>query len=208
MSDTFVKILRLNEDMPDRRQVNAERTRDDLVRAAFELFGTRGFRDVSIDDICRDVGLSRGGFYHHFANKEDCFEAVWTHLQLEWATQSAASYLKHEHLDAGDQARAGLIELFEFWAEPKRRRINLLDAAIALGWERIRELTGEHGTKAVADMLAGLGKRNDRLFAQLVSAAIGEAVFHVGDPEHHDDAPATAEAVITMIEGLPANEPE
>ena len=52
-------------------------TRARIVASARVLFNRRGFDQVSIDDIMREVGLTRGGFYNHFSSKEDLYaEAV------------------------------------------------------------------------------------------------------------------------------------
>ena len=41
------------------------------------MFNRHGFEAVSIDQIMANAGLTRGGFYHHFANKEELYsEAI------------------------------------------------------------------------------------------------------------------------------------
>lgn len=52
-------------------------TRQRILESARRLFNGRGFADVSIDDIMDDAGLTRGGFYRHFADKAELYaEAV------------------------------------------------------------------------------------------------------------------------------------
>lgn len=46
------------------------RTRARIVARARVLFNRRGFDEVSIDDIMKESGLTRGGFYNHFASKQ------------------------------------------------------------------------------------------------------------------------------------------
>ncbi|WP_437670142.1 TetR/AcrR family transcriptional regulator [Sorangium sp. So ce131] len=53
------------------------RTRARIVESARLLFNRHGFERVSIDDIMKRAGLTRGGFYNHFASKEELYaEAV------------------------------------------------------------------------------------------------------------------------------------
>ncbi|HVU03126.1 MAG TPA: TetR/AcrR family transcriptional regulator [Polyangiaceae bacterium] len=53
------------------------KTRARIVQHARVLFNKRGFDQVSIDDVMKAAGLTRGGFYHHFASKDDLYaEAV------------------------------------------------------------------------------------------------------------------------------------
>ncbi len=54
-----------------------ERVRARIVDAARRLFNREGFEQVSIDRIMAAAGLTRGGFYHHFKNKDALYaEAV------------------------------------------------------------------------------------------------------------------------------------
>lgn len=57
------------------------RTRKRIVEQARILFNRHGFSEVSIDTIMAEAGLTRGGFYNHFRNKEDLYaEAVASFL--------------------------------------------------------------------------------------------------------------------------------
>ena len=55
-------------------------TRQRLVDAATRRFYRDGFRNVGIDQVLADVGISKTAFYKHFASKEDLMlEALVTH---------------------------------------------------------------------------------------------------------------------------------
>lgn len=57
------------------------RTRERIIEAARAMFNRRGFDAVSIEDIMSHAGLTRGGFYNHFASKTDLFiEAVVSYI--------------------------------------------------------------------------------------------------------------------------------
>lgn len=51
-------------------------TRQRLVEAAVRRFYRDGFRNVGIDQILADVGISKTAFYKHFESKEDLMLAV------------------------------------------------------------------------------------------------------------------------------------
>lgn len=53
-----------------------ERTRARIVEAARRLFNRHGFEQVSIDRIMAEAGLTRGGFYYHFASKDELYAAA------------------------------------------------------------------------------------------------------------------------------------
>lgn len=50
--------------------------------AAEELFGLRGFANVSVDEITARAGVAKGTFYNHFADKAD----MANHIALEIRT--------------------------------------------------------------------------------------------------------------------------
>lgn len=95
-----------------------KQTRDRIVQCARELFNHRGFSEVSIDDVMRHAGSTRGGFYNHFRNKEDLFiEAIavyaetnptdrWEEVSIDFgaspgevASQVIDAYLSEAHLN-------------------------------------------------------------------------------------------------------------
>jgi AcrR family transcriptional regulator len=51
-------------------------TRDRLVDAAAKRFYRDGFRNVGIDQILADVGISKTAFYKHFESKDELMLAV------------------------------------------------------------------------------------------------------------------------------------
>ncbi len=66
--------------MPHSPQHKAQ-VRDRIVEQARILFNREGFAEVSIDQIMAEVGLTRGGFYNHFRNKDELYaEAVASFL--------------------------------------------------------------------------------------------------------------------------------
>ncbi len=52
------------------------RTREKIVESARRLFNRLGFERVSIDEIMAEAGLTRGGFYNHFAGKDELYAAA------------------------------------------------------------------------------------------------------------------------------------
>lgn len=94
-----------------------QKTRANIVEAARILFNRHGFRDVTIDMVMEEAGLTRGGFYNHFESKETLYtEAVASFLMgrgAQWradagvdpmnpspdiAQQMIQAYLSAEHL--------------------------------------------------------------------------------------------------------------
>jgi len=156
-----------------------QETRERIVEAARILFNRSGFEGITIDMVMEAAGLTRGGFYNHFDNKESLYaEAVSSFLMgrgAEWreeagvdpsdpstegARRMVASYLSSEHLGdldgqcpmialPSDVARAG--------AEVQASYAELLSAMVGLFENSLRS----NGTSLA------LSKRKARALAAL-----------------------------------------
>ena len=51
-------------------------TREKIIQAALQLFSERGFYGASMDQIGREVGLTKQALIHHFGSKEKLYGAV------------------------------------------------------------------------------------------------------------------------------------
>jgi len=47
-----------------------------IIKTAGEMFFRLGIRSVSIDDICREIGMSKKTFYVYFASKDELIEQM------------------------------------------------------------------------------------------------------------------------------------
>jgi AcrR family transcriptional regulator len=54
----------------------SQRSREQILEAALELFSHCGYRATSIRDIAAKAGVSTGNVYHHFADKETIFRTL------------------------------------------------------------------------------------------------------------------------------------
>jgi AcrR family transcriptional regulator len=57
-------------------EVKFNEKRMEILAAARQCFGRKGFRGASISDICTAAGISPGHLYHYFAGKEAIVEAL------------------------------------------------------------------------------------------------------------------------------------
>lgn len=62
--------------MADDRLPRGERTRSDILDAAYRLFLERGFHGTSMRRIANEAHVALGGIYNHFSGKEEIFLAV------------------------------------------------------------------------------------------------------------------------------------
>jgi TetR/AcrR family transcriptional regulator, transcriptional repressor for nem operon len=62
--------------------------RDKLLEAGVKLVRTHGFAATSVDDLCRAAGVTKGGFFHHFATKD----ALGVALAQYWSASTSGFF--------------------------------------------------------------------------------------------------------------------
>ncbi|RKI38875.1 TetR/AcrR family transcriptional regulator [bacterium D16-51] len=53
--------------------LRGDKTKQDIREKAYQLFAEKGFKNVTMKDICELTGLSRGGLYRHYESTEQIF---------------------------------------------------------------------------------------------------------------------------------------
>ncbi|QIG49003.1 TetR/AcrR family transcriptional regulator [Nordella sp. HKS 07] len=65
---------------------SAERTRRQILDAAYELFYRKGFSRVGVDEVAAFAGLTKRTFYYHFTSKDELLGSVLAlHSELSLA---------------------------------------------------------------------------------------------------------------------------
>ena len=88
-----------------------------IIKTAGELFFRLGIRSVSIDDICREMGMSKKTFYVYFASKDELIEQMLLAniayiagkmqelLDLRDFRQLVKKFIKHQEAEKNDVRR-------------------------------------------------------------------------------------------------------
>lgn len=74
----------------------SEDLRENIITIASDKMNQLGIRSVSIDDICRDMGISKKTFYVYFATKDDLVDAV-LHRQEQEIERNTTKELEREN---------------------------------------------------------------------------------------------------------------
>jgi TetR/AcrR family transcriptional regulator, transcriptional repressor for nem operon len=81
--------------------------REKLLASALKLIRTKGYGATAVDDLCRDAGVTKGAFFHHFKSKEHAaIEATRFWNSMTGQLFAGADY--HRHEDPLDQVIAYL----------------------------------------------------------------------------------------------------
>jgi TetR/AcrR family transcriptional repressor of nem operon len=59
-------------------------TRQHIIEKSMDLFSVKGFFNTSLADIVQATGLTKGGVYGHFRNKEEIWYAVYDECVRIW----------------------------------------------------------------------------------------------------------------------------
>lgn len=90
----------------------AAQTREAIVQAAADLIRSQGLAEASVANVMAAAGLTHGGFYRHFRNRDQLLceavalagassvRAIAHNLEAGGLAQAAAIYLSAAHRDA------------------------------------------------------------------------------------------------------------
>jgi AcrR family transcriptional regulator len=108
--------------------VKGKRTREQLLAAARRVFARDGFVKARMSDIAQEAGISMGGLYRYFGNKEDIFANLLgnTHDRLFRASQPHAHRFADDPFVALLEANEGYLR--EWYEERDVMRV-LVEAA-------------------------------------------------------------------------------
>jgi AcrR family transcriptional regulator len=205
----------MSESTPQPSSLRAQQvaqTRDSLVGAGRELFGQKGFRQTSVEDLARAARVTTGALYHHFPTKTALFEAVFEHAHTELMAVSMAA--AQEATDDLDMLARGFEAFLDAVLEPELQRILILDGPAVLGPARYTELDERY---AFAVIVAGLRAATEAGTLQvddpetvtrlLLGALTRGAMLIANSPDPVGTRQAVALSMRTLLSGFIAPDP-
>lgn len=119
---------------PTRARLDVEERRRQLVALGHELFSAKTYDEVSIDELARAAGISKGLLYHYFPTKRDFYIAT----VREAAKQLLDRTDTPPQMDLGDRLREGVSAWLEYVSEHGPAFISLLRSGIGADVEVAR----------------------------------------------------------------------
>lgn len=162
-----------------------------LRRAAFQCFAEGGFHETTVDDICKQAGVSKGAFYWYFESKEQVFVQI---LEV-WAKEVEGEIIKqfqeafeHEHperallIALGREGRRGR-RLLPVWLDAlvQSQRHPELKAAITVFLQRMRRALARILEPTFAPFYGA--KEREVLAALILSCFLGSIAQQMAAPE-------------------------
>jgi AcrR family transcriptional regulator len=146
--------------------------REAFLDVAERLIRTRGYDQMSIQDILDELEASKGAFYHYFDSKEALLEAV-----IERMADAAMNVVEPIAADPGLGAAAKLQAVFATAGRWKTERSDLLMAFVRSWYADDNDLVRLRVARAGAARLTPL-------MAGIVRQGAAEGVFSPTSPDH------------------------
>ena len=99
-----------------RRKKHPELVRTQLVESAKKLALANGLAAVGVEAVAADAGVTKGGLFYHFPNKQALIDAVFQHLLEEFGADLEAR-MAADPEPSGRFTRAYVQSVFETGAE-------------------------------------------------------------------------------------------
>jgi TetR/AcrR family transcriptional repressor of nem operon len=196
-------------------QVAATPLKERILHESLRLFSLKGYLSTSITDILDAAGTSKGGFYNHFASKEDLFFEVLEEAQRIWRERTLWGLKDLE--DPLEKVRALLLNYRDRYLKDTD---NFPGGCIFVTFSV--ELDDQHpdlaeevnkGFMGLKRMVKGLldeGKRSGRLPNHVSTSAITEMLFcgmlgasvTYGVEKSNHGVDSSIDALIDYLEGV------
>jgi AcrR family transcriptional regulator len=157
--------------------------RDAFVDVAQRRIVTKGYEQLSVQEVIDEVGASKGAFYHYFGSKSDLLEAVVERMSKE-AVAAWQPVLTAPGLSAAQRLEGVFRTVAAIKAEHRDLVLAIVDAWLsdknAIVRDKLRGLVTELMTPLLIDV---------------VRQGVDEGDFTPSDPE------ATARVLVSIIQG-------
>jgi AcrR family transcriptional regulator len=137
-----------------------EKTRESIIEASYALFVEKGFKQVTMKDVCEVTGMSRGGLYSHFSGTDELFEAV-----LDRITKNNSMDFQTE-IKKGSSATEILNRALDLMEEEMKHPEDSLSVAIY-----------EYSETVDSDLMERLNRNAEKKWKKLIAYGIKRGEF-------------------------------
>jgi TetR/AcrR family transcriptional regulator, transcriptional repressor for nem operon len=141
-----------------------ERSHETILESAARLVRERGISGASVGDVMKGAGMTVGGFYAHFASKEDLIDDA---LRRTMGTLLERLFARIEDKPAPDRAEV----ILKRYLSAAHRDEQTMGCPLPAVVGEVGTTAGQHG-KVLGEVVDGLAKR---LAEQLPVAQMGSA---------------------------------
>lgn len=158
--------------------------RNEILDVAQKLVYSRGYEQMTIQDILDEVGVSKGAFYHYFGSKQALLEALVERI-LDEAERLVLPIVQDPHLPALEKLQRYFSAAARWKTEQKAYLLALLQVWYADDNAIVREKVHATAVKRIAPLLTAI-----------VRQGIQEGALTTSHPDH------ISEAVLCLVQGV------
>lgn len=156
--------------------------KEKIIHESLKLFSLKGFLNTSIHDILTAANTSKGGFYNHFASKEELFFQVLDEARIIWREKNLAGLDEIENpIGKIKQFLKNFRDLYLKDAENFPGGCIFITFSVELNDQRphlSREVNkGFIGLKSMLKRLLDEGKKLGKLSSDASTSAVTEMLF-------------------------------
>lgn len=137
---------------PPRARLDVDERRRQLVTLGAKLFSARTYDEVSIDELARAAGISKGLLYHYFPTKRDFYVATVRHAAKDLLDRT---FLPSD-MDPIERLQGGLDAFLDYVSEHGTAYMSLLRSGIGADLE-VARIVDETREAFSARLIEGLG---------------------------------------------------
>ena len=157
--------------------------RDEFIDAAQRLITTKGYEQLSVQEILDELGASKGAFYHYFDSKAALLEAVVDRMTAT-AIATFSPIVDAADLPAPDKLR-------HFFADVADWKLERKDLVL----EVVRVWYSDENAIMRDKFRAGMRSRLTPLLTAILRQGAAEGSMRVSSPEQ------TAGVVVSLLQG-------
>lgn len=158
--------------------------REAFIDAAMRLMQTKGYEQMSIQDLLDELEASRGAFYHYFDSKQSLMEAVIERM-VDAGLAAVAPVVGDPKLTAIEKLKGVFGGIGRWKTDRKALVLSLLEVWISDDNAIVRE-----------KFRHGLAQRLVPMLSKLVEQGVREEIFNVTSPV------ATAQVMVMLLLGF------
>lgn len=141
------------------------KTKEKICKEAYRLFAEKGFKEVTMTDICEKTGLSRGGLYRYYSGTEQIFSEILSE-----------EYMIVDRIEKRESARAILEDMLE------AIRCEIIDKELSLSLAIY-----EYANLGNEDFFTDINNKAKQRWINLLNYGVETKEFKPVDPEQVSD---------------------
>jgi AcrR family transcriptional regulator len=94
-----------------------EAAKDKIVKAAFETFTKKGYHSTTMDDIAKEVGVSKGALYQYYKNKKELLNEIVLSYHSMFREVLKHAFEKQDPSQVAEEGSHALLKKYRFHHE-------------------------------------------------------------------------------------------